>query len=63
MSTVAVHQLSCGYGRRSVLKGVSFTLNPGELTAVLGPNGCGKTTLLRILLGDESPTSGLVPAS
>ena len=49
MSTVAVHQLSCGYGRRAVLKDVSFTLNPGELTAVLGPNGCGKTTLLKTL--------------
>ncbi len=37
---------------------LSFQLKRGERLGILGPNGCGKTTLLRILLGEESPSSG-----
>jgi ATP-binding cassette, subfamily F, member 3 len=39
---------------------LSFTLPRGQRLGILGPNGCGKTTLLRILLGQESPDSGTV---
>ena len=42
----------------SVLNDVSFTVNKGEFVSVLGPNGCGKTTLLLIIAGIESPDSG-----
>lgn len=41
-----------------VLKGVSFRILPGEYCAIIGPNGGGKTTLVRLLLGLEKPTSG-----
>ena len=41
--------LSAGYGRRTVLEDVSFQAGEGLLTALLGANGCGKTTLLRVL--------------
>ncbi len=44
-----VSSLSAGYGRSQILKDVSFRANQGEITGLLGPNGCGKTTLLRAL--------------
>ena len=48
------------YGDLSVLEGVDIAVEPGAVTAIVGPNGTGKTTLLRILLGHLSPTSGEV---
>ena len=42
------------------LKGISLSVNPGEVFGVLGPNGAGKTTLLKIVLGILKPTSGHV---
>ncbi len=46
-----VNDLSCGYGQQDVVKGVSFTLPENGRLAILGPNGCGKTTLLRGMTG------------
>jgi iron(III) transport system ATP-binding protein len=43
-----------------VLKGLDFDIQEGELLVLLGPSGCGKTTLLRCLVGLESPTGGTV---
>uniref|UniRef100_A0A452EAJ0 ABC transporter domain-containing protein n=1 Tax=Capra hircus TaxID=9925 RepID=A0A452EAJ0_CAPHI len=42
------------------LKGVSFTLRPGELLTVIGPVGAGKSSLLRALLGELPPSQGQV---
>ena len=46
-----VEHLTCGYGpkplQNPVVKDVSFSVSPGERLCILGPNGCGKTTLLR----------------
>jgi iron complex transport system ATP-binding protein len=43
--------LSAGYGERIVVSSASFTVAPGQLLVVLGPNGCGKTTLLKTCIG------------
>ncbi len=48
------------YGDALILDGVTFTLNPGERVGLIGPNGCGKTTLLRIITGQEGADSGSV---
>jgi heme exporter protein A len=48
------------YGPLPAVRGISFSLAPGEFLTVFGPNGAGKTTLLRILCGAVRPTSGAV---
>lgn len=45
---------------RSVLKDLSFTLEEGERVALIGPNGCGKTTLLQLVVGLVRPSAGRV---
>lgn len=47
-----------GYGRRAVLTGVDLTIHRGDFLGVLGPNGSGKTTILKTLLGLISPLKG-----
>ncbi|HEY0095050.1 MAG TPA: ATP-binding cassette domain-containing protein, partial [Archangium sp.] len=48
------------YGERNVLKGVNLLLQRGERVGLVGPNGVGKTTFLRVLLGELPPDSGKV---
>ncbi|MDR0523617.1 MAG: ABC transporter ATP-binding protein [Candidatus Methanoplasma sp.] len=48
------------YGKREVLKGVSFEAREGEVLSILGPNGAGKTTLLKCLCRAREPSSGRV---
>lgn len=49
---IEAESLAAGYGREAAISGVTFSLRPGERMALLGPNGGGKTTLLRALLGE-----------
>lgn len=52
--------ISKTYGSVTANRNVNFTLNKGEIHALIGENGAGKTTLMRILYGMESPTGGSI---
>jgi iron complex transport system ATP-binding protein len=58
--TLEIRDLAFGYGARVVGSGVDFTLQRGEVLAVLGGNGCGKTTLFRTILGLLPPIEGSI---
>ena len=58
MSTISFHKLTKRYGPVLAVDDLSFDVHPGRVTGFLGPNGSGKTTTLRILLGLAAPTSG-----
>ena len=57
---VTFDHATLGYGRRVVLRDLSFTINEGDFLGLVGPNGSGKTTVLRALLGTHPALSGTV---
>jgi ABC-type Mn2+/Zn2+ transport system ATPase subunit len=57
---IEFQQATLGYGRKIVLKDVSFSIFAGDYFGMVGPNGAGKTTLLRAILGTLKPLSGNV---
>lgn len=57
---IEVKKLVKRFGLKTILKGLDFTVQPGEFVALLGPNGAGKTTFLRILASLSRPSLGSV---
>jgi len=60
MSLLEVNDLHVAYGELGVVRGVSFSVERGEIVTILGSNGAGKTTMLRSLAGLIRPTGGSV---
>ncbi len=57
---VDIQGVSFSYNGQPVLQDVSLTLDPGDFTALIGPNGGGKTTLLKLMIGLLTPDSGTI---
>lgn len=60
MNIIKVENLACGYGSHQVLKSIYFEINEPEFVCVVGPNGVGKSTLIRALTGLLKPTDGQI---
>lgn len=60
IQTLSSQELVKVYGKRKVVKGVSFEINKGEVVGLLGPNGAGKTTSFYMTVGFVKPTSGRI---
>ena len=60
--SIAVSNVTFGYGEDgpTILRDLSFSVRPGEYVALVGKSGCGKSTILRLLLGFETPDSGSI---
>lgn len=57
---VEIEDVAFGYGDRLVLKGINLTAKRGQVIAIMGSSGCGKTTLLRLIGGQIMPGQGVV---
>jgi len=57
---VDVEGLSKGFGDRVLIEDLSFTLPPNGIVGIIGPNGVGKTTLFKMIIGEEQPDAGRI---
>ncbi len=55
---ISLTHISKQYGRQILFVDASFQLNPGEKVGLVGPNGSGKTTIFRMIIGEEVPDEG-----
>ena len=60
MQTINIENINSSYGKKEILKNVSFFAEQGECIGILGFNGCGKSTLLSILAGVQKPKNGKI---
>lgn len=60
---LTAHHIHKTYGIQPILQDISFSISNNERIGLIGPNGCGKTTLMRILAGIEQPDSGTVAST
>ncbi len=55
-----LQNIFCRYDKEDVLRGISFSIQEGDFVGIIGPNGCGKTTLFRVITKILNPSSGTV---
>ena len=55
---ISINKLNVAYGQSQILHDISFEAERGQIVAVMGKNGMGKTTLMKSLIGLLKPTSG-----
>ncbi|MEL6643438.1 MAG: metal ABC transporter ATP-binding protein [Pseudomonadota bacterium] len=60
MTLLSVHDLSVSYGANTVLRNVDLAVEAGEIVTIVGPNGSGKTSLFRAIIGATQPKTGRV---
>ncbi len=59
-NALQISGITKNYGRKCVVNGVSFSMNPGEVVGLLGPNGAGKTTIFYMIVGFIRPDGGTI---
>src|SRR5450631_251794 len=57
---IEAHGLTMGYGEKTAVDDVTFTVHPGKVTGFLGPDGAGKSSTMRLIVGLDHPTCGTV---
>jgi iron complex transport system ATP-binding protein len=55
---IEVNNLTLAYGRNTVVRGISFSMEPGQITGLVGPNGCGKSSIIKAISRVMAPVSG-----
>ena len=60
MSLISVNNVWKSYGDKTILEGLNFSIDSSEFVTIVGASGCGKTTFLRMILGEEEPSSGII---
>ncbi|GAB6092831.1 hypothetical protein JCM31185_18130 [Furfurilactobacillus curtus] len=59
-AVIQVHDLQQGYGKTVILKDINLDVNAGQILALIGPSGAGKTTLVSTIMGMLKPQKGTV---
>src|SRR3989344_8599362 len=57
---IEAHNISFAYGKEEILKGITLNIHRGDYLGIVGSNGAGKTTFLKIILGLLKPSSGSI---
>lgn len=60
MIDISLNKITVNYGYKDVLKDISLEINRGEIVSLIGPNGSGKTTILKLIMGIEKPNTGVI---
>lgn len=60
MSLITVKDVSVSYGANTVLRHIDLSVEPGEIVTIVGPNGSGKTSLLKAIIGANRPSAGTI---